>query len=67
MSTKYKFTILVISILTGVGLALVFSQLPFLKELPTTIQIFLAGTTSTAVVGIPGAFLRARCPGRAWW
>jgi len=57
MSTKFKFTILVISILAGIGLALIFSQLPFLKELPTTIQIFLAGTTSTAVIGIPGAFL----------
>lgn len=57
MSTKFKFTIFVISILAGVGLALVFSQLPFLKELPTTIQIFLAGTTSTAVVGIPGVYL----------
>jgi len=50
-------TVLVISILVGVGLALFFSQLPFLKELPVTIQVFLAGTTSTAVEGIPGAFL----------
>jgi len=57
MSVKSKVTILVISIIIGVGLALFFSQLPFLKELPTTIQVFLAGTTSTAVEGIPGAFL----------
>ena len=55
MNTKVKFTILAFSILVGIGLALFFSQLPFLKELPTTIQIFLAGTTSTAVEGIPGA------------
>ena len=55
MSTKAKFIILTTSILAGIGLALIFSQLPFLKELPTTIQIFLAGTTSTAVEGIPGA------------
>lgn len=56
-NNKTKSIIFIVSILAGIGLALVFSQLPFLKELPTTIQIFLAGATSTAVVGIPGAFL----------
>ena len=57
MSKTSKSIFFIISILAGIGLALFFSQLPFLKELPTTIQVFLAGTTSTTVEGIPGLSL----------
>ncbi len=57
MTQKPKTVALIISILAGTGLALIFSQVASFKELPTQIQVLLAGTTSTAVEGVPGAYL----------
>jgi len=57
MSRNTKYILFLVSILAGLSLALIFSEVASLKELPIKIQVFLAGTTSTELSDIPGTSL----------
>ncbi len=57
MNRNTNYFLFVAAILTGIGLALIFSEIAALKELPARIQIFLGGTTSTELSDPPGTLL----------
>ncbi len=57
MNRNTNYFLFVAAIVTGIGLALIFSEIAALKELPARIQIFLGGTTSTELSDPPGTLL----------